>query len=423
MEAIGLKGEIISDGSVELRWRTKQQAHAFSLLIVRTGAVPAYTALQLGCATTRYRIEHLSRHQRYLICVLIPARAPDAQQGLVCSPWLSVTPRAGLAPSPADEAPGVERHLARPTRFVVMPQERRVTAYWSLSAGFVDRLLLEVNQVDGRKRDRRQLELEPEVSSISLDAGRGVELENGRAYALALRASFAGRALEAATEQQLRCIPAPQGRERAANRELPQAGLIYPSLSLTPEVRIFEDDEEAEGETSESGQAMRCCHCREPVSWQSYLLRCSGCGAEFIPNGRGDFLAVGSLRFGTCRCCLPKKILIEDPGGALRCAHSGKEHIRVPGEAGFLLIEDLPFGLCQCCRPRRPLERKEGGSIRCSRSDEIHENDGAGRYVLVPSQPVFDAAAIDDLLDAGLAEICSSGVSSSRRSQRPSSRR
>ncbi len=32
MEAIGLKGEIISDGSVELRWHTKQQAHAFSLL-------------------------------------------------------------------------------------------------------------------------------------------------------------------------------------------------------------------------------------------------------------------------------------------------------------------------------------------------------------------------------------------------------
>ena len=84
----------------------------------------------------------------------------------------------------------------------------------------------------------------------------------------------------------------------------------------------------------------------------------------------------------------------------------------------MLLIEDLPFGLCQCCRPRRPLERKAGGSIRCSRSDEVHDNDGAARWVLVPSQPVFDAAAIDDLLDAGLAEICSSGVSGSRRGNR-----
>ena len=87
----------------------------------------------------------------------------------------------------------------------------------------------------------------------------------------------------------------------------------------------------------------------------------------------------------------------------------------MPGSSGeggargaFLLIEDLPHGLCQCCRPRRPLERKDQGVV-CSKSGENHRNE-RGQYVLVPSEPVFDAAAIDELLDAGLAEICSTGV-------------
>jgi hypothetical protein len=146
------------------------------------------------------------------------------------------------------------------------------------------------------------------------------------------------------------------------------------------------------------------------VIWNSYRLVCGGCGAEFIPNGRGAFLEIARLRFGTCQCCLPKKILVQRQGAeSLTCVHSGKEHMRMPGSQGFSLIEDLPFGLCQCCRPRRPLLRRRGG-ICCSKSGEKHQNE-AGAWVLVPSQPVFDAAAIDDLLDAGMAEICSTGVS------------
>lgn len=408
-----LLGEITSDGCVELRWRAParaptQAAHSFQLLIVRTGAVPAFTSLLLDGRTQRYRIEHLSRHQRYLMLVQAPGGA--------ASQWLSVTPRAGLAPV-IDDRRRLEDYLARPGRFVVMPQARRITAYWTVTAGFVDRLRVELRLADGEPLTR--LELEPEVSSVSLDAGRGLTLQNGQTYVVRLETCFAGRVCAATPA--VRCVPAPQGEERRANGALPQERLIYPSVSLAPEVRIFDDEDGGEqaqpGGKEPGGKELRCCHCQRSVSWQDYRLVCSGCGAEFIPNGRGDFLELGSLRFGTCRCCLPKKILIMRPeeaaAGSLRCAHSGKEHIRMPGAEGHHLIEDLPHGLCQCCRPRRPLVRR-GQIIRCSRTDEVHRNQD-GRYVLVPSQPVFDAAAIDELLDAGLAEICSTGVSSARR--------
>ena len=78
-----------------------------------------------------------------------------------------------------------------------------------------------------------------------------------------------------------------------------------------------------------------------------------------------------------------------------------------------MLIEDLPYGLCQCCRPRRPLA-KSGDDVRCAKSNELHRRSG-DQLVLVPSAPVFDARAIDELLDAGLAEICASGVSRGRK--------
>jgi len=244
------------------------------------------------------------------------------------------------------------------------------------------------------------------VNSISLDDTRGVELDNGQAYSVRLRARFAGTLLGNAPL--VRCTPAPQGQERAANQGHPQGNLIYPSLTLTPEICIFPEDEQ-HGEAAPA-ESIVCCHCRRPVQWREYRLRCSGCGAEFIPNGRGDFLDLGQLRFGTCTCCLPRKILIQKRGeAALACAHSGKEHIRLPDTEGYHLIEDLPFGLCQCCRPRRPLVRR-GQSVRCGKSGEKHRNED-GRYVLVPSEPVFDASAIDSLLDAGLAEICAVGVS------------
>jgi len=52
----------------------------FHLLIIRTGSVPAFTALHFGASTTRYQIDNLSRHQRYRMAVLAKARvAPHSR--------------------------------------------------------------------------------------------------------------------------------------------------------------------------------------------------------------------------------------------------------------------------------------------------------------------------------------------------------
>jgi hypothetical protein len=402
---IVLEVEVVGDGSVALRWSAAPRARCYHLLVIRSGTVRAYTALQLGCEVLRYQINGLSRHQRYLIAVL--ASGPSA---LAASEWCSVTPRAGMQPHP--EAAGeVGRHTARVERFSVMPQSRRLTAYWRTSKGFIDQLLLEVHC---RGRVAKQLTLEPEVTSVSLDGERGVKLQDGETYALRMHTLFAGQVQHSSPE--VRCVPAPQGEERQANRSLPQDGLIYPCLSLAPEVSIFEDEPVASA--APVGAQLVCRHCGQSVRWQEYRLLCGGCGAEFIPNGRGDYLEVGRLRFGTCRCCLPKKILVQK-GEVLVCAHSGKEHIRMPDadQNTYRLIEDLPFGLCQCCRPRRPLARR-GNVTVCSKTGETHRNED-GRYVLVPSELVFDATAIDDLLDAGLAEICATGVSRASASGAP----
>ncbi len=411
-----LEARVPADGALALRWQASGEVASYHLLFIRTGAVRAYTALQLTRATERYRVNGLSRHQRYLVAVLAGGARGEAKRAPVASsPWFSVTPRVGLEARP-EEGCGLEAHLAAVGRLWVMPQDRRLTVYWELGRGFVDGLQLELC---AGERVLRRLALEPEVSSLSLDAGRGCQLENGQPYAVRLQTRFAG-VLRAGLPE-VRCTPAPQGEERAANLALPQDHLIYPFLDLAPEVEIFNDGTQGPGPTSTPANAapLLCCHCRGQVRWERYLLLCSGCGAEFLPTGRGDYLELARLRFGSCRCCLPKKILIQrTPRGsagpeALVCAHSGKEHIRLDGAEGFHLIEDLPFGLCQCCRPRRPLVRK-GEGIRCSRSDEVHQRAGAG-YVLAPSQPIFDAAAIDELLDAGLAEICDRGITRGKR--------
>jgi len=401
--SVALGVEVEGDGRIALRWRLEgAAARGFQLLVIRTGVRRAYTALKLSRELDRYAISGLSRHQRYLCAVL----AADAG-GSLCSRFVSVTPRAGLEPR-AEQTEGLAAlgaHLARVRRLTVMPQDRRLTAFWERGEGFADAIELEV--LEGRRTLKRFL-LEPEVSSISLDAERGVRLTNGQRYRVRVAARFAG--LEPAAGESVTCTPAPQGEERAANRAHPQHGLVYPFLDLGPELVVFDDEEGAPA----SGAATILCHgCRARVVWQSYRLLCTGCGAEFIPTGRGDYLEASRLRFGTCRCCLPKKILIQRAGSeALVCSSSGKEHIRLPGETEVRLIEDLPFGLCQCCRPRRPLLRR-GEAVRCSKSDELHLQEG-GAWVLAPSQAVFDARAIDELLDAGLAEICSTGVSRGR---------
>jgi hypothetical protein len=315
-----------------------------------------------------------------------------------------VTPRAGLAPR-EERGESLELHLARVRRFVVMPQDRRLVAYWQLERGFVDGLALELRR---EERVLRRLMLEPEVSSVSLDAARGVRLANGERYSLALAVRFAGQDRERSLP--VACTPAPQGEERAANSGLPQGQLVYPFLALGPELRPFPDDDVPASSLGESAE-LECMHCHGRVAWRSYRLLCQSCEAEFVPNGRGHYLDVRRLRFGVCQCCLPRRILIQGAGSeGLRCAHSRKEHIRLPAESGFRLIEDLPFGLCQCCRPRRPLERG-ADAIRCTVTHELHQRSATGGWALAPSQPVFDAAAIDELLDAGMAEICEQGVS------------
>ncbi len=404
--SVALSVTVEGDGRVGLAWRGEgADARGYQLLVIRSGARRSYTALKLSREVDRYAITNLSRHQRYL-CALLAA----TEAGPACSPWYSVTPRAGLAPR---EEPGaglelLAAHLARIRRLTLMPQDQRLTAFWERSEGFVDTIALEVR---ARGKLLKRLALEPEVASISLDACRGVRLQNGESALVQVAASFAG--LAPAASEAASCTPAPQGGEREANQGHPQRQLVYPFLDLGPELVVFEEDA---GETSalSSSASILCRACRSRVAWRSYRLVCTGCGAEYIPTGRGDYLEAGRLRFGTCRCCLPKKILIQRGGSdSLLCSASGKEHIRLPGEgAEVRLIEDLPFGLCQCCRPRRPLVRR-GEAVRCSKSDELHRQEG-GAWALAPSQPVFDARAIDELLDAGLAEIGATGVSRGR---------
>ena len=283
-----------------------------------------------------------------------------------------------------------------------MPQENRLTLWWSLGPGFADRMKLELRQ-EGRLVLYR--ELEPELTSLAIDLGPDMTFVAEKELELSLVSSFCG--MQAAEIQKISCRLAAQGAERQANRHLPQDRLVYATLSLEPEINIFEEDEADKPQATQ--RQLICGRCGKTLTWQSYRLRCAHCNAEFIPNGRGDYLDVDRLRFGTCRCCRPAKILIQpQSSGHLACAHSHKEHIRLPGLSDYLLAEDLPYGLCQCCRPRKPLVKK-GQQIRCSGSDEIHRQK-QGRWVLIPSQTVFDAAAIDSLLDAGMAEICATGV-------------
>jgi hypothetical protein len=391
-----LAGNIIDDGQVALEWRGAYES--YWLLAIRTGGKPGFTALKLDGATSSYRFANLGRHQRYRFAVL--AAADGAQ---VCSPWLSATPRAGSTVACEDRA-GVAADLATLDRLVVMPQDRRLTLYWQLGAGFIDSVVVELS-------DATQLlarfELEPEVRSFTIDPARYSALANHVAYTVSARARFA---LTDSARCEVVCTPAPQGQERLANRAHAQAHLVYPCLALTPELDVFGDGAAAEV------QPIVCGTCRGPTEWRDYALRCRSCKAEFIANQRGDYLDITRLRFGTCHCCLPRKLLVQDLGSeTLRCSHSSKEHIRTPGRSTFMLIEDLPFGLCQCCRPRRPLAQAADASVRCSKSNELHRRGTEGAFALVPSAPIFDAAAIDELLDAGLADICTSGVSRGRR--------
>lgn len=389
------------DGAIRFEWSAAEAAESVSLLLIRTGAVPGFLRMRLGREVGAYQVERLSRHQRYLCAI-----ATHAGATMQISPWRSVTPRLGVDAAIDTEKKGVEADIAKLSALRVMPQNRRLTVFWSLGKGFIDDVELSVLSTLGGER-LLTMRVEPEVKSVVIDATRCPALANGEAYLVSVVPRF-GTSFGAVISTQV--VPAPQGEERARNRALPQAGIVYPFLALGDEHDPFA----AETPRATPVQRITCCHCRAQVAWVDYRLRCGGCGAEFIPNGRGDFLDLARLRFGTCACCLPKKVLVQEQGSdALVCAHSQKEHLRLAGERGFRLIEDLPFGLCQCCRPRRPLERR-GDRVVCGKTKEPHRaSDGHG-YVLVPTAPVFDAAAIDDLLDQGLAAISASGISRAR---------
>jgi hypothetical protein len=314
--SVELEVAVEGDGQIGLRWRTERAGAelGYQLLVIRSGASPAYTALRLAHDLDRYTISGLSRHQRYLCAVLASSAG-----GSACSPWQSVTPKLGLEPrkEPGEGIDALGSHLGRVRRLTVMPQDRRLTAFWERSPGFADEIRLEVLE---RGRVQKRLTLEPEVASISLDASRGVRLSNGGGYLVRVASSFAGIA---GVGESVLCTPAPQGQERAANRAHPQQGLVYPFLDLGPELQVFDD--EAPPRPAASEAAILCHSCRAPVRWQSYRLICTGCGAEFIPTGRGDYLEASRLRFGTCRCCLPKKILIQRVGSeSLACSCSAE---------------------------------------------------------------------------------------------------
>jgi hypothetical protein len=314
-----------------------------------------------------------------------------------------VTPRAGSLASEERTRQGIEADVAKLSALRVMPQSRRLTVFWTLDKGFIDDVELVLRS---GTTVLLRMRIEPEVKSVVIDESRCPALHNGVTYSLELAPRFGSLCGSPVTTK---LVLASQGQERAANAGLDQAAIVYACLALGEEADPFAAESRAA-----APERITCCHCRAGVAWVDYRLRCSGCGAEFIPNGRGDFLDLARLRFGTCACCLPKKVLVQEPGTeTLVCAHSQKEHLRLGEEAGFRLIEDLPFGLCQCCRPRRPLTRVADG-VQCSRTKEPHRaSDGHG-YVLVPSALVFDAAAIDELMDQGLADISARGISRAR---------
>ena len=161
---IQLAGNVVDDGQVALEWRGAYPS--YWLLAIRSGAKPGFTTLKLDGGTRSYRFANLGRHQRYRFAVLA---AKDGEQ--VCSPWLSATPRAGVEITrEAGELP-----IAALERLVVMPQDRRLTLYWQLGPGFVDRVIVEL-----RKSTivLATFELEPEVKSFTIDAARCRQLAN-----------------------------------------------------------------------------------------------------------------------------------------------------------------------------------------------------------------------------------------------------
>lgn len=405
--AMPLTVTVPSDGSVQLCWPA-DAAESVSVLFVRTGLRPGFMRWRLQGGLGRYTVSGLSRQQRYLCAVVGHAAAKSE---LAESAWVSVLPNAetfGQTAAQTASLPVVATRLrdfaAQVQSLRVMPQSRRMTVYFKLSPGFCEQVVIEVLR-SGAPIAR--LSVEPEVTQLVLDEARVGGLRDGEVYEVNVSAVFGG---VASAPRAVACVMAAQGEERRANAALPRDGVVYPCVEFGDELDPFAEQTGA----AQGAREIICVHCRKAVRWRDYRLMCAGCSAEFVPNGRGAYLDVAALRFGTCRCCMPKKVLVQDGADhALACVASRKEYVRLPGEATYRLIEDLPLGLCHCCRPRRALVQV-GQEVRCATSRELHRPTGGNGFALVPQAPVFDAAAIDELLDAGLAEIGARGVSRAR---------
>jgi hypothetical protein len=279
-----------------------------------------------------------------------------------------------------------------------MPQDRRLTVFLGRTPGFVTGFMLLATSARG---PLGRLQLDPDCTSVVLDATRFPDLTNGAAVRLEVTPCLGALAGDARV---IDAVPAPPGDERRLNAHLDPAGLVYPSLGVGAELDVF-----AERPSPTAAERIVCGRCGAEVAWRGYELACAGCGAEYIPNGFGAYLDRGALRFGTCLCCLPRKVLIAPAADAeLVCAHSGKAHIQKTGAPGFELVESLRLGLCQCCRPRRPLG-ETAGRITCSATRAAHVASPHG-FVLATDSPIIDAAVIDALMDAGLADLTSRGV-------------
>src|SRR6185503_10024885 len=210
MTMLDFAGQVIDDGHVALEWAPHAgKFKSYWLLVMRTGAKPGFTTLELDGHTYGYRFANLGRHQRYRFAVLA---ARDGAQ--VCTPWLSATPRAGT--TLAREDAGVTDHLAKLTSLVAMPQDRRITLYWQLGPGFVDKIAIEIRR---GAVVLANFELEPEVKSFTIDPPRCRGLVNGTTYTVIARARFV---LSDSETRSVVVTPAPQGQEREANRAHPQ---------------------------------------------------------------------------------------------------------------------------------------------------------------------------------------------------------
>ncbi|MBW2702871.1 MAG: hypothetical protein JRF33_18780 [Deltaproteobacteria bacterium] len=110
MKRLPLNPSITADGQVELAWASEDNLAWVAVLVMRTGAVPAYTAFHLDGATRRFGFSSLSRHQRYRMAIIGQKEDGDLATGGDESPRGKPTPHRRTRHGP-DRKPAA--HAAR----------------------------------------------------------------------------------------------------------------------------------------------------------------------------------------------------------------------------------------------------------------------------------------------------------------------